>query len=78
MPFVIALAVAQMHMSPDEALRAATVGGARALRRPDLGALAPGFRGDLVVLDAPSSAHLAYRPGVNLVANVVRAGRVVH
>jgi len=77
MPFVISLAVREMHMTPDEALFAATAGGARALRRGDLGALAPGFRGDLVMLDAPGAAHLAYRPGVNLVAVVVRAGRLV-
>ena len=50
MPFVIALAVREMRMTPDEALFAATAGGARALRRDDLGALAPGLRGDLVVL----------------------------
>lgn len=77
MPFVISLAVREMHMTPDEALFAATAGGARALRRGDLGALAPGFRGDLVMLDAPGAAHLAYRPGVNLVTAVVRAGRLV-
>jgi len=77
MPFVISLAVREMHMTPDEALFAATAGGARALRRDDLGVLAPGFRGDLLILDAPSAAHLAYRPGVNLVASVVRAGRLV-
>jgi imidazolonepropionase len=77
MPFVIALAVREMHMTPDEALFAATAGGARALRRDDLGALAPGSRGDLVVLDAPTPAHLAYRPGVALVAAVVRAGRLL-
>ena len=77
MPFVIALAVREMHMTPDEALFAATAGGARALRRDDLGALAPGCRGDLVVLEAPTAAHLAYRPGVDLVGTVVRAGRVL-
>ena len=77
MPFVIALAVREMNMTPDEALFAATAGGARALRRDDIGALAPGFRGDLVVLDAPTAAHLAYRPGVDLVAAVVRAGRLL-
>ncbi len=77
MPFVIALAVREMHMTPDEALFASTAGGARALRRDDLGVLAPGFRGDLVLLDAPSAAHLAYRPGVDLVAAVVRAGRLL-
>ena len=77
MPFVVALAVREMHMTPDEAVYAATAGGARALRREDLGALAPGCRGDLVVLNAPTPAHIAYRPGVDLVAIVVRAGRVV-
>jgi imidazolonepropionase len=77
MPFVIALAVREMHMTPDEALFAATAGGARALHRDDLGALVPGSRGDLVVLDAPTAAHLAYRPGVDLVAAVVRAGRLL-
>lgn len=77
MPFVLALAVREMRMTPDEALFAATAGGARALRRDDLGSLAPGSRGDLVVLNAPTAAHLAYRPGVSLVAAVVRAGRVL-
>jgi imidazolonepropionase len=66
MPFVIALAVREMFMTPAEALAAATVGGARALRRDDLGVLAPGRAADLAVLDAPSYLHLAYRPGVPL------------
>ena len=77
MPFVLALAVREMRMTPDEALFAATAGGARALRRDDLGGLAPGLRGDLAVLEAPTPAHLAYRPGVDLVATVVRAGQVL-
>jgi imidazolonepropionase len=77
MPFVIALAVREMHLTPDEALVAATAGGARALRRDDLGALGPGDRGDLVVLDAPAHAHLAYRPGVDLVSTVIRRGQVI-
>ena len=76
MPFVIALAVREMRLSPDEALWAATVGGAQALRRDDIGRLGPGAPGDLVLLDAPSYVHLAYRPGVPLVAAVVRAGAV--
>jgi imidazolonepropionase len=76
MPLCIALAVREMRLTVDEALAAATLGGARALRRPDLGHLAPGARGDLVVLDAPSHLHLAYRPGVPLVTAVVEAGRV--
>ncbi len=77
MPFVIALAVREMQMTPEEGVFAATKGGASALRRDDIGELGPGSRGDLVVLNAPTPAHLAYRPGVDLVASVVRAGRVV-
>ena len=78
MPLAIALAVREMRMTPAEAVRAATIGGARALRRDDVGVLAPGKRADFAVLDAPSYVHLAYRPGVPLVAQVWRAGsRVV-
>jgi imidazolonepropionase len=73
-PFCIAIAVREMHMTPDEAVRAATLGGAQALRRTDIGHLAPGARGDAVLLDAPSHIHLAYRPGVPLVAAVWRGG----
>ncbi|WP_214366577.1 imidazolonepropionase [Pseudonocardia sp. H11422] len=64
MPFVIALAVRDLRMTPAEALWSATAGGAAALRRTDIGVLAPGRRADLTVLDAPSHVHLAYRPGV--------------
>lgn len=74
LPFVIALAVRDLHLTPDEALWAATRGGALALQRDDLGVLRPGARADLVVLDAPSHLHLAYRPGVPLVRNVVAGG----
>jgi imidazolonepropionase len=74
MPVVIALAVTAMRMTPAEALWSATAGGARALQRDDVGTLRPGARADLVVLDAPSYVHLAYRPGVPLVRTVVVAG----
>ncbi|MFF9217590.1 imidazolonepropionase [Streptomyces viridosporus] len=77
-PFCVALAVRDMGMTPDEAVWSATAGGAAALRRTDIGRLAPGARADLVLLDAPSHVHLAYRPGVPLVAGVWRRGvRVV-
>ena len=66
MPFMIALAVAAMRMSPAEALLAATVGGARALRRSDIGRVYVGGPADLAVLDAPNHQHLAYRAGVPL------------
>lgn len=65
--FCTALAVREMGMTIEEAVRAVTVGGARALRRDDVGRLVPGMRGHAVVLDAPSYHHLAYRPGVPLV-----------
>ena len=66
MPLCIALAVREMGMTPDEALTAATLGGAEALDRDDVGHLRPGALGDLVALEAPSYLHLAYRPGVPL------------
>jgi imidazolonepropionase len=66
MPFVIALAVREMGMTPEQALWSATAGGAAALRRSDIGVIRPGARADLAVLDAPSHLHLAYRPGVPL------------
>ncbi len=77
MAFCVALAVREMRMTPEEAVRAATEGGARALRRDDVGHLRPGARADIHVLDAPSHIHLAYRPGVPQTARVWREGKVV-
>ncbi|PXY34033.1 imidazolonepropionase [Prauserella flavalba] len=71
MAFCIALAVRDMGFTPAEALWSATAGGAAALRRTDVGRLTPGHRADFAVLDAPSYLHLAYRPGVPLVREVV-------
>jgi imidazolonepropionase len=64
MPFVIALAVREMGLTPAQALYAATAGAARALRRTDIGRIVVGARADFAVLEAPSYLHLAYRPGV--------------
>lgn len=77
MSLCVALAVREMRMTPAEAVWAATAGGAAALRRDDVGRLVPGARADVLVLDAPSYLHLAYRPGVPLVHQVWRAGRRV-
>lgn len=78
MAFCIATAVLQMRMSVDEAVRAATLGGARALRRDRgddaVGVLRPGARADLHLLDAPSATWLAYRPGVPMTRAVWRRG----
>jgi imidazolonepropionase len=73
MSFVIALAVRELGMTATEAVTAATLGGAQALRRDDVGWLGPGSRADLVILDAPSYTHLVYRPGVPLVHRVLIA-----
>jgi imidazolonepropionase len=77
MPFVVAVACSAYGLSIDEAVRAATEGGAKALGRSDIGHVRPGARADLVVLDADHWVHLAYRPGMPLVAAVVKDGRVV-
>jgi imidazolonepropionase len=76
-PFCIAIAVREMRMTPGEAVWAATAGGARALRRTDVGHLGVGARADVVLLDAPSHVHLSYRPGVPLVRQVWQAGAPV-
>jgi imidazolonepropionase len=77
MPLVIALAVINMGMTCDEAVWAATAGGAQALRRTDVGNIRVGSRADMVVLDAQSHIHLAYRPGVQQVGAVIRGGKTV-
>jgi imidazolonepropionase len=75
LPFCVALAVREMGMTPAEAVHAATAGGAAALDRDDVGRLTVGARADLMVLDAPSHRHLAYRPGVPLVTATWVGGR---
>ncbi|HTW18032.1 MAG TPA: imidazolonepropionase [Nocardioides sp.] len=77
MPFCVALAVREMGMTPAEAVHAATAGGAAALDRDDVGRLTVGSRADVLVLDAPSHVHLAYRPGVPLVAGTWVGGRPI-
>jgi imidazolonepropionase len=77
MAFCIALAVRDMGMTPDQAVWSATAGGAAALRRTDVGRISPGTVADLVLLEAPSHVHLAYRPGVPLVSAVWRRGEPV-
>ena len=74
MAFVIALAVRDLGMTATEAVTASTLGGARALRRDDIGWLGAGSRADLVILDAPSYTHLVYRPGVPLIHRTIVGG----
>lgn len=88
MGFCVATAVLQMGLTVQEAVRAATLGGAVALdmhrdgwidprgaAQPRIGVIAPGARADLQLLEAPSVTHLAYRPGMPLASAVWKAGQ---
>ncbi len=78
MPFVIALACRYLRLTPAQALVAATLNAACALGLGDrAGSLAPGYAGDLLILDVPDYRHLGYRFGANPVAMVVKEGDVV-
>ena len=74
MPFVIALAVREMGLTPAEALHAATLGSAKSLRRNDIGVICLGNRADLTLLDAPSYLHLSYRAGVPIARTLEPGG----
>ena len=73
-PFVIALAVRDLHFSPEQAIWSATKGGAMALRRKDVGHLGLSAQANFSILSTPSYIHLAYRPGVPLIDEVWRNG----
>ncbi|MBK5333763.1 MAG: imidazolonepropionase [Ilumatobacteraceae bacterium] len=75
MPFCIALAVRDMNMTIDEAIWAATAGGATALRRVDIGIVATGARADLIILDTVNPIEFVYRPGVPAIAATIIDGQ---
>jgi imidazolonepropionase len=79
LPLVCSLACTQLGMSPAEALSACTVNAAHVLGRADLlGRLAPGYRADFVLIEAPDWRHLAYHVGGDVIAGVVRQGELVY
>jgi len=78
MPFCIAVAVRDMHFTIEQAIQAATLGGAKALQREDVGLLSVGKAADFVVLETPSYLHLAYRPGVDLISETFIAGTSIY
>jgi imidazolonepropionase len=78
MSFCIAVAIRDMGFSPEQAIWSATMGGAKALRRNDIGALSVGMRADLSILSAPSFRHLGYRPGVDQISQVFKAGKTIY
>lgn len=71
---IISLAVVQMGLTTDQAIKAATLGGAVSLGLEDRGWIGPGARADLIILDAPTPSHIPYRPGANLVARTINGG----
>lgn len=71
---ILSLAAVQMGLTVDQAIAAATLGGAQSLGFEDRGFVGPGAVGDLAVVDAPSAAHLVYRPGANLIHQTFRGG----
>jgi imidazolonepropionase len=76
MPFVIALAVREMAMTPSQAVVAATRTSAESLQRSDIGRIEVGARADLAVLEAPTHLHLAYRAGVPIASTLMRGGQL--
>jgi imidazolonepropionase len=78
MCFCIAVAIRDMGFSPEQALWSATMGGAKALRRTDVGALSVGMSADLSILSAPSFRHLGYRPGVDQISQVLKSGKTIY
>ena len=78
MAFCIAVAIRDMGFSPEQALWSATMGGAKALRRKDVGGVSVGTSADLVLLSAPSFRHLGYRPGVDQVSRVIKNGQTIY
>ena len=79
MPFVIVLACRTMHLTPAQALVAATLNGAFAIGLgARVGSLQPGYDADILILDLPGVQHLGYRFGSNPVRQVVKHGRLIY
>lgn len=78
MSFCIQVAIRDMGFSPEQAIWSATLGGAKALRRSDVGALSVGMSADLVILSSPSFRHLGYRPGVDQISQVIKSGKTIY
>jgi len=79
MQFAIALACRYMHLTPAQAIVAATINAAAAIGRADrVGSIQPGKQADLIILEAPDYRHLGYRFGTNLITRTIKKGKIVY
>ncbi len=77
MQFAIALACRYMKLTPAQAIAAATINSAHAIRRADsIGSIEVGKQADMLILSVPDYRHIGYRYGTNLVKQVIKRGRV--
>jgi imidazolonepropionase len=77
MQFVIALACRYLRLTPAQAVAAATINSAAAIRSADrVGSIEPGKQADVLLLSVPDYRHLGYRFGANLVKTVIKRGKV--
>jgi len=77
MQFVVALACRYLHLTVAQAIAAATINAAAAIRRAHrIGSLEPGKQADLLILSVSDYRHLGYRFGTNLAQTVIKKGRV--
>ena len=79
MQMMLSLACREMSMTPAEAISAATINGAHALRRADrIGSLEPGKDADLIVVGVPDYREIPYHFGDNLVETTMKRGNVIY
>jgi imidazolonepropionase len=77
LPLVMNLACTRLKLSPAEALTACTANAAHVLGLNDVGRVAPGYRADVLILDAPDWRYLAYHLGGDRFAARIKSGRML-
>src|ERR671912_1024579 len=75
LPLIMNLACTRLGLSPAEALSACTANAAHVLGLRDVGRLAPGYRADLLLLDAPDWRHVTYHLGGDRFSARIKLGR---
>ena len=79
MPMILSLACTQLRMAPAEAITAATINGACALRRDkQVGSLEVGKQADMAVFDVADYREIPYYFGVNQCWMTIKRGCVIH